>query len=84
MGKVHNILEIWQGSQILGAAQNESHAQNKQLTAVGYNFDTEMFITASWSNFKMQVLLDLDGTKDRMCHNGCLQRPPNRTNSNMK
>ena len=36
MAKVHDFLEIWLGSQNLGATQEESRAQNKQMTAVGY------------------------------------------------
>jgi len=51
MAKVHNILEMWQGSQTLRATQKESRAQNKQMTAVGYISDTEEIIKASWSNF---------------------------------
>jgi len=52
MANVHIILEMWQGSQNLHATQNESHAQNKQMTAVGYISDTEEIIEASWSNFQ--------------------------------
>jgi len=51
MAKVHDILEMWQGSQTLRATQKESRAQNKQMTAVGYISDTEEIVTASWSNF---------------------------------
>jgi len=36
MAKVHDSLEMWQGSQNLRATQRESRAQNKQMTAVGY------------------------------------------------
>jgi len=46
----HDFLEMWQGSQNLHATQNESHAQTKQMTAVGYISDTEEIIKASWSN----------------------------------
>jgi hypothetical protein len=35
MAKVHNFLEMWQGSQNLLATQKESCAQNKQMTTVG-------------------------------------------------
>jgi len=35
MAKVHDFLEMWQGSQNLRAVQKESRAQNKQVTAVG-------------------------------------------------
>jgi len=51
MAKVHNFLEMWQGSQTLRATQKESRAQNKQMTALGYISDTEEIVKASWSNF---------------------------------
>jgi len=51
MAKVHDFLEMWQGSQTLRATQMESHAQNKQMTAVGYISDTEEIVKASWSKF---------------------------------
>ena len=47
--KVHDFLEMWQGSQNLCATQKESRVQNKQMTAVGYISDTEEIVTASWS-----------------------------------
>ena len=34
MGKVHDVLEMWQGSKNIRAMQKESHAQHKQMTAV--------------------------------------------------
>jgi len=52
MAKVHDFLEMWQGSQNLRATQKESRAQNKQMTAVGYIPDTEEIIKASWSLFQ--------------------------------
>ena len=52
MSKVYNFLEMWQGSQNLGATQKESRARNKQMTAVGYISDTEEIIKASWSIFQ--------------------------------
>ena len=52
MAKVHDCLEMWQGSQNLRATQKESRAQNKQMTAVGYISDTEEIIKASWSLFQ--------------------------------
>jgi len=51
MAKVHDFLEMWQGSQTLQATQKESRAQNKQMTAIGYISDTEEIVKASWSNF---------------------------------
>jgi hypothetical protein len=44
MAKVHDFLEMWQGSQNLCATQKESRSQNKQMTAVGYILDTEEII----------------------------------------
>jgi len=52
MAKVHDLLEMWQGSQNLLATQKESRAQNKQMTAVGYISDTEEIVKASWSLFQ--------------------------------
>jgi len=49
MAKVHDILEIRQGSGNLRGTQKESRAQNKQMTAVGYISDTEESVKASWS-----------------------------------
>ena len=50
--KVHNFLEMWQGSQNLRATQKESRAQNKQMTAIEYILDTEEIVKASWSLFQ--------------------------------
>jgi hypothetical protein len=52
MAKVHDFLEMWQGSQNLRATQKECHAQNKQMTAVGYISDTAEIVKAFWSNFQ--------------------------------
>jgi len=49
MAKLHNLLEMWQGSQNLRATQKESRAQKKQMTAVGYISDMEEIVKASWS-----------------------------------
>ena len=51
MAKVHDFLEMWQGSQHLRATQKEFRAQHTQITAVGYISDTEEIIKASWSLF---------------------------------
>jgi len=48
MAMVHDCLEMWQGSQNLRFTQNESHSQNKQMTAVGYISDTEVIVKTSW------------------------------------
>ena len=52
MAKVHDFLEIWQGSQNLCATQKEPRAHNKQMTAIGYISDTEEIVKASWSLFQ--------------------------------
>jgi len=52
MAKVHNFLEMWQGSQNLRATQKESRTQNKLMTAVGYISDTEEIVKAFWSLFQ--------------------------------
>jgi hypothetical protein len=52
MTKIHDLLEMWQGSQNLGAAQKESHTQNEQMTTVGYISHTEEIVKASWSLFQ--------------------------------
>ena len=52
MAKVHNVLEMWQVSQILHATQKESHTQNKQMPAVGYIPDTAEIFKVSWSNLE--------------------------------
>jgi len=51
MPKVHDFLEMWQGSQTLFATQKESQAQNKQTTAVESISDIDEIIKAFWSNF---------------------------------
>jgi hypothetical protein len=52
MAKVHNLLEMWQGSRNLRATQKECRAQNKQITAVGYISDSEELVKSSWSLFQ--------------------------------
>jgi len=52
MAKVHDFLDMWQGSQNIHATQKESRAQNEQMTAVGYISDTEESVKASWSLFQ--------------------------------
>ena len=47
MAKVHHFLEMWQGSQNLGAIQKQSHTQNKQITAVGHISDAAEMVKAS-------------------------------------
>jgi len=52
MAKVHDFMEMWQGSQNLHAIQKKSHAQNKRMTAVGYILDTEEMVNTFWSLFQ--------------------------------
>jgi len=52
MAKVHDFLEMWQGSQNLRATYKESRTQHRQLTAVGYISDTEEIVKAFWSFFQ--------------------------------
>jgi len=49
MAMVHDCLEMWQCSQSLRATQKESHAQNKQMSAMWYILDTEEIVKAYWS-----------------------------------
>lgn len=51
MAKVHNISEMWQGSQYIHATQKESHTENTQMPPVGYILDTKEIMKASWSNY---------------------------------
>jgi len=44
MAKVHDCLEMWQGSQNLRATQKEFHTQNRQMTTVWYISDTNGII----------------------------------------
>jgi len=52
MAKVHDVLEMWQGSQNLRATQKETRTHNKKMTAVGYISDTEYTVKASWTLFQ--------------------------------
>ena len=52
IAKVHDCLEMWQGSQNLPAIEKEFRTQNKDMTAMGYISDTEDIVQASWSLFQ--------------------------------
>ena len=52
MAKVHDFLQMWQGSQILRATQKEFRAENIQMTAVGYISDPAGIVKASRSLFQ--------------------------------
>jgi hypothetical protein len=51
MAKVHDFLEMWQGSQNLRATKKEFCSQNKHVTAIGYISDMEEIPKASGSLF---------------------------------
>ena len=74
MAKVHDFLEMWQGSQILLAMQKETRAQNKQRTAVG-TFRTRKRSSKPCGHCSnMVVWLHLNCQKDHFCHQLCPQR----------
>jgi hypothetical protein len=52
MAKVHDLLQMWQGSQNLLATLKQSGAQCRPLTAVGYISDTEEMVKVSWAVFE--------------------------------
>jgi hypothetical protein len=52
MVKVHEFLEMWQGSHNLFATQRESRFQSNKMIGIGYISDTEEIINASWSLFQ--------------------------------
>jgi len=92
MAKVHNCLEIWQGSQNLCAKQTKSHGHNRQMTAVGYISDTEHIVKASWSNFwpdgcsciqivgKITCATSFDYKWPHWRRNSSIECPPNQKN----
>jgi len=46
MAKVHDFLEMWQGTQNQCATQKEPHTQKKQMSTIGYISDTKEIIKA--------------------------------------
>jgi hypothetical protein len=52
MVKVHNILDMWQGSQNLCSTQMETRAKNKQMPDAGYIPDPEEIVNVSWALFQ--------------------------------
>jgi len=52
MAKVHGFLEMWQGNQNLSPTQKEHHAENMQMTTVGFIPDTDKTFKGYWSNFQ--------------------------------
>jgi hypothetical protein len=51
MAKVHDVLDVCQGSPNLRMTQKVVHAPKKPMPAVGYISDTQEIINASWSDF---------------------------------
>jgi hypothetical protein len=51
MAKVHDFLEMWQGSQNICGVQRGSCTQNKKRITGEYILDTEEILEASWSLF---------------------------------
>jgi len=74
MAKVHDFLEMWQGSQNQCAAQKESRAQNMQITAMGYISDMEEIVKALGHSFNMMERLHSNCQKGLLCHHLGLQR----------
>jgi len=52
MAKVHDCLEMWQGSQNLCATQKESCTENELMNVVRYITGTQEIIKATWSRFE--------------------------------
>jgi len=52
MGNVHDVLEMWQGSQNLSLTHKQSGAQNNRFTATRYISDTEEIVKESWSKLQ--------------------------------
>jgi len=74
VAKVHDLLEMWQGSQNLCDSQKESQSQNGQKTDVGYTSVTEAIFKPPGHSFNIMVRLLLNYQKDHLCHQLCLQR----------
>jgi len=70
MANVHDLLKMWQGRQNLRATQIEFRAQNKQITAMESNSDTEEIVTASWT------LCQHDGVAAFQLSERCPLAPP--------
>jgi hypothetical protein len=74
MAKVHNFLEMWQGSQNICAKQKEFFPHNQLMTAGGYFLDTEEIVKHPGHSFNMMVRLHSNCQKDLHCHHLCRQR----------
>jgi len=59
LAKVHDFVEMYQGSQNLYGAQKESHTQIKQMTAIEFISHTEEIVQAALSNFQHNGLAAL-------------------------
>jgi hypothetical protein len=74
MAKVYNFLEIWQGSQNLSTMQNESEAQNMEMTTKGFISTRKRSLKHPGQSFIMMVQLQLNCQKDLLCHQLCKQK----------
>jgi len=74
MAKVHDFLEMWQGSQNQRATQKESRAQNMKMTAMGYISTPRRLSKHPGHSFNMMVWLHSNRQKDLLCHHLYLQR----------
>jgi hypothetical protein len=74
MANVHDVLEMWQGSQNLRATQNESRTE----TSKGPPLDTFPILKRSSKHpdqtSNTMVQLHLNCQNDHLCHQFCLQR----------
>jgi len=50
MAKVHDILEIWEGTQNLRAIPKKSHTENNQIQTIGYISDSKEIVKGSWAH----------------------------------
>jgi hypothetical protein len=62
LAKIHDCLEMRQGSQTLQAAQKESPAPITQMTAIGYIVGAEEMLKLSWSNFRYDGLATFESS----------------------
>jgi hypothetical protein len=74
MSNFHSLVEIWKGSQNLGAIQMESPTQNREITALAQISNTEVIVKTSWSNFQPHCVQHLNCWKDHLCYQICVQR----------
>jgi hypothetical protein len=74
LAKVHDFLEMWQGSQNLRSTQKESRSKHKLMAAIGYDFNTEEITKVSWLLFHPDDAAVFNCQKDHISHQIFLQR----------